>query len=761
MKKTICKLTLLVLIIHSFMSCINEKNAEDSQNNLYRILVGEKYGFINAEGNIVIEPQYDDASLYFSNGLCFAKLGDKQYLINNKGTVISELADSITEVGNFVGELCPVRSCEEVPQNVRFFLRGCSWGAINSKGQLVIPAIHYSVDINEDGESVFACVRSYRDGWYMTDESGEIIGAKCDSILWGFSNGLCAVKMNEKWGYINPQGNLVIDTIYNYARSFSKEGLARVRKGHEYMFIDKQGHSVLFTDSILTGFSKNRAAVIINGEKCLIDKLGNIVCKLECDDQNGIYPFADDNLATIIQNGKAAKIDTLGNIVLSTQYVYIDEFKGDAAVAYKNYYECGLIDRNGNEIVTTNNSKWYRNPNNDNVFIFSNYENGKTCYSYYDNKGKLIWADIAKKKVKCPTHYPTREDFVEYFDANISNLDPIEGIYYVTTRDYYQDRDNLSAIGLNNSKSNFTAIARLEPEDNEFYAFMIDGSGTWWANKFVKLGTTNNYAIVKVDDEHGYSSEGRVTLEDPSLFSFRLETGSNNWYNFFVTCEYMRDYPTVADCEKYQKAEWTGTGFAIADGYIVTNYHVTNGAKTLRIKGVKGDMEKAYKGYTITSDKEHDLSIIKIVDTDFEGFGKIPYGIGKSTVDVGDNIFVLGYPLTTSMGNEIKLTDGIISSSTGYKGDESMYQISAPIQPGNSGGPLFSEEGNVIGVVFAKHTEAENASYAIKISYLYSLLDSSGYKIEINDRNNISNKKLSTKVKKVKDFVYLIECSSK
>ena len=123
--------------------------------------------------------------------------------------------------------------------------------------------------------------------------------------------------------------------------------------------------------------------------------------------------------------------------------------------------------------------------------------------------------------------------------------------------------------------------------------------------------------------------------------------------------------------------------------------------------------------------------------TDFESFGKIPYTIGKVAVDVGDDIFVLGYPLTSSMGKEVKLTDGIISSSTGYKGDEAMYQISAPVQPGNSGGPLFNEDGDVIGVVCAKHAEAENANYAVKINYLSSLISASQLDIQLPNSNKI------------------------
>ena len=113
------------------------------------------------------------------------------------------------------------------------------------------------------------------------------------------------------------------------------------------------------------------------------------------------------------------------------------------------------------------------------------------------------------------------------------------------------------------------------------------------------------------------------------------------------------------------------------------------------------------------------------------------------------------------MGNEVKLTTGVISSSTGFKGDESMYQISAAVQPGNSGGPLFDQDGNVIGVICGKHAEAENVNYAIKVSYLYSLIDSENRSITLADNNKLKSKKLSSKVSKIKDYVFLIECSSK
>ena len=111
------------------------------------------------------------------------------------------------------------------------------------------------------------------------------------------------------------------------------------------------------------------------------------------------------------------------------------------------------------------------------------------------------------------------------------------------------------------------------------------------------------------------------------------------------------------------------------------------------------------------------------------------------------------------MGDEIKLTTGVISSKTGFQGDVSLYQISAPVQPGNSGGPLFDSKGNLIGIVNSKHTGAESVGYAIKASYLSNLVESSVSSSILPSNNTISSQPLTGKVKAVKNFVFMIECS--
>ena len=292
--------------------------------------------------------------------------------------------------------------------------------------------------------------------------------------------------------------------------------------------------------------------------------------------------------------------------------------------------------------------------------------------------------------------------------------------------------------------------------------------------KLVYLGSSEKFKQWRIGD---VKSVLRSTAT-PYLFKadyFMLDKTKEEVYIMFdgqsmkITFEdgsssaYLKMYPTTSPSgnnTSEESADWSGSGFALSNGYICTNYHVVDGAKSIEIRGVQGDFTTSYSAKVIVSDKFNDLAILKVDDADFKGFGTIPYKVKTSMADVGEEIFVLGYPMTTTMGDEIKLTTGVVSSRTGYQGDVSLYQISAPIQPGNSGGPLFDSQGNLIGIVSAKHTGAENVGYAIKASYLRSLMESSLTEDVLPVNNSVSSLPLTEKVKKVKKFVYFIECNS-
>ena len=229
----------------------------------------------------------------------------------------------------------------------------------------------------------------------------------------------------------------------------------------------------------------------------------------------------------------------------------------------------------------------------------------------------------------------------------------------------------------------------------------------------------------------------------------------------YTTETFIKTYPTssigsYSAPNKSLSNIWTGTGWAILENYIVTNYHVVDGAKTIAIKGVNGNTTSSVTADIVAVDKHNDLAILRIKSTKIDG---IPYSVSPSQSEVGEEIYVLGYPMTDTMGKEIKLTTGVISARTGFQGDPTNYQISAPIQPGNSGGPMFNRKGEVVGIVVAKHTEADNASYAIKTSCLQNLIESSIGKNLFPTANTISSLPLNKQVNAIKNYVYYILCS--
>lgn len=158
----------------------------------------------------------------------------------------------------------------------------------------------------------------------------------------------------------------------------------------------------------------------------------------------------------------------------------------------------------------------------------------------------------------------------------------------------------------------------------------------------------------------------------------------------------------------------TGSGFFIsADGNIVTNYHVIDGATKITV------LDNNKKKYTcnkiVAYDSYKDLAIIDI-DVKDHAFAKISY-----SYNTGDTIYTLG----SSKGLEYTFADGLISTKSRkdetYKKDISYIQISAPISSGNSGGPLINTKGEVIGVNTWTKTDGQNLNFALPLNYLKTI----------------------------------------
>ena len=374
----------------------------------------------------------------------------------------------------------------------------------------------------------------------------------------------------------------------------------------------------------------------------------------------------------------------------------------------------------------------------------------------------------AQNRIGYINQYSSDAECREYFRKNILNLDPIEGIYQVET--YCQETNMYRKF----------PVQKLETSKVVIYK---DDSGVFQVSNNVtinRIGETSFYNyVVNWKEAKGevtttrFSYNGiifEVTHEVPQVLVNR--NLSQNYINantkVFFTHSYVKEYPThtmyqeaIRQSVNIEKLEnWSGTGFALQNGYVVTNYHVIENAQEINIQGVNGDFSQKYEASIIATDKYNDLAILHITDAKFYGFKPIPYNLKTALSEVGEEIFVLGYPLISTMGDEIKLTTGIISSRTGFQGNVSLYQISAPIQPGNSGGPLFDNKGNLIGIVNAKHKGTENVGYAIKTSCLKNLVESSISTSILPRNNQTARLPLTEKVKQLKNFVFMISCSS-
>lgn len=174
-----------------------------------------------------------------------------------------------------------------------------------------------------------------------------------------------------------------------------------------------------------------------------------------------------------------------------------------------------------------------------------------------------------------------------------------------------------------------------------------------------------------------------------------------------------------------------GTGFVVSpNGHVVTNNHVIKGC-TGDIKGnLTGDAAMTLR--VVSSDANNDLALLQAPSTTtFKEFARIR----DRSIRSGDSIVAIGFPFHGLLTSDFTVTTGIVSSLSGLRNDSRFLQISAAVQPGNSGGPLFDTTGQIVGVVTGKldglriaaatGSIPENINFAIKTGALRDFLDNS------------------------------------
>jgi len=186
-----------------------------------------------------------------------------------------------------------------------------------------------------------------------------------------------------------------------------------------------------------------------------------------------------------------------------------------------------------------------------------------------------------------------------------------------------------------------------------------------------------------------------------------------------------KEFDAIEDLQQKK----TGTGFVVGKkGYVLTNAHVVRGFKFL-----KGEMGgKQYVLTQVKIDDEADLALLRMDAPAPDGL-RLRAGPGPRP---GDPVVAIGFPLRGLLSIEPAVTTGTISALAGIKNDKRFYQFTAPVQPGNSGGPLLDQSGNVVGVVSQKLNALavadvtgdipQNVNFALALEQIRPFLESGG-----------------------------------
>lgn len=335
---------------------------------------------------------------------------------------------------------------------------------------------------------------------------------------------------------------------------------------------------------------------------------------------------------------------------------------------------------------------------------------------------------------------------------------------YATIHIFFKDFS--SYLGSMNAQSfpvtiNGNPVCELGKFDLVNYKIHSEG------NMLVEVGMEDISDKVNLTVEHGKEYFVAVSMRIKLPFKFMVfEVNADEAAKIYKGRKELKPFPleeSKSHPVSIQKKEGvatnakSGSGFLVsADGYIATNYHVIEGGTKITVKGVGGDFSTPLGADVVMKDENNDLALLKLKNQNIK-FDSLPYSFKSGSAETGEDVFILGYPLKDVMGEEVKLTTGVVSSKTGYQGSISSYQVSAAAQPGNSGGPLFDKNGNLLGVVNAKIGSAENVTYGVKVNYVKALLEMTDSPAASDRKDKLAGLPLSEQIKKLKNVVYIIE----
>jgi S1-C subfamily serine protease len=209
--------------------------------------------------------------------------------------------------------------------------------------------------------------------------------------------------------------------------------------------------------------------------------------------------------------------------------------------------------------------------------------------------------------------------------------------------------------------------------------------------------------------------------------------------------------------------QWSGNGSGLlvtSSGLLVTCAHVVDQASNIEVEFRDHGKWISKSASLLQVDRAHDVALLQLEGMNRPLETPFRFSMDAVTAEVGERVFACGFPMALgAMGKELKVTDGIINANSGFEGDVTSFQLSAAVQPGSSGGPIFSEDGQFLGLAKGGLSKdvSDNVGYAVKAKYVLDCLAMLPQEIDYPQSKELEGKPLTIQVDAVRQAVVLVK----
>lgn len=396
-----------------------------------------------------------------------------------------------------------------------------------------------------------------------------------------------------------------------------------------------------------------------------------------------------------------------------------------------------------------------------------------TCY-------RITAAAVAFKDISgWLTLKMTEEEAKNYYDSNIGDLNQIEAIWNVNEAGTWRNVYNGSTGIIDQSNTYRIAIIKDPSNSNyEFVAIVLESIYPEWKPGFIKARFRKTayssiyeglwYMKNFTEERHNFViDESGLIKSKYAQTAIGIETS--------IESTLIKAYPplfkeSIPEPKLAIKEESSGSGFLLSrNGIVVTNYHVVRNAKKIEVIFPSKNLSK--EASLKIRDLNNDIAILELQNFNIDELSKetIPYAFTDiRSIKIGQEVFTLGFPLGSIMGTNARFSMGRINSLFGLQDDPRLLQISNPLQPGNSGGPLFNQKGELVGIVVSGLNAKilyenfgiipQNVNFAIKVSFLKNLIAMLPKSMEIISRKSmLDGLTLEDQIEKLNPFIVQIK----